>query len=150
MFGGYIVKEGLLDREALGKIIFHDSEARIKLNNILHPLIYGRMKDLESQNTYPILFFDIPLLFENLEEMQAYGMSFDQIWLVDTPMDLRIKRLMKRDSIEKEYALKKISSQMPMEEKRKLSHVILENDKDLKHLYLQIDLQLEKLEGNIK
>ena len=42
-FGGEYVKDGVLDRKALGELVFNDPEALKTLNGITHPLIFEEM-----------------------------------------------------------------------------------------------------------
>ena len=82
-----------------------------------------------------IIFVIVPLLFESgMDEMM------DEIWYVYISKEEQIKRLMLRDNIDYEYALKKINSQMSMEEKRKIMSkkqnvVLIDNSLDLYRCY---------------
>lgn len=140
-FGKNILLEnGEIDRKALGNIIFNDKDLRNTLNNISHPYIFKEMKNqieiLSRTNT--TIFIDVPLLFEQYNLWDEYSIEFNQIWLVYCDRDTQIKRLMKRDNISKEEAVKKISSQMPLEKKKKMSSKTIDNSKDMGHLKKQV------------
>ena len=87
---------------------------------------------------------DIPLLFENEDVNKKYGLEFDEIWLVYVDRETQIKRLMDRDGISREYAEKKINSQISVEEKRKKADVIIDNSGTLEETFAQVEENLRK------
>ena len=141
-----IQSDGNLDREKLGKRVFSDEDARNRLNEIMHPAIVSAMLDL-SENFHGLVFYDVPLLFEQVDDIKESGLEFDAIWLVDANEDVQLARLMARDGIDEAYAKEKIASQMPLEEKKKLATVVFDNSGDLMNLYNQVDDALEALPG---
>ena len=141
-----ILSDGNLDREKLGKRVFSDEDARNRLNDIMHPAIVSAMLDL-SENFHGLVFYDVPLLFEQIDDIKESGLEFDAIWLVDADEDVQLARLMARDGIDGAYAKEKIASQMPLEEKKKLATVVFDNSGDLMNLYNQVDDALEALPG---
>ncbi len=77
---------------------------------------------------------DAPLLLENnLDQL------VDEVWLVISDIDIIVKRLIKRDNIKKEDALKIISVQMDEKEKIRKSDIIISNNSSLDDLYKKID-----------
>ena len=141
-----IASDGALDRDKLGQLVFKDEVARRKLNDLMHPAIIRAMVDL-SENFHGLVFFDIPLLFEEYDAMKANGLNFDAVWLVDVKEEVQLARLMARDSIDEAYAKEKIASQMSLEEKRSRAHVVFDNSGDLMNLYNQVDEVLEAWTG---
>ena len=141
-----ILSDGNLDRDKLGKRVFSDEDARNRLNDIMHPAIVRAMLDL-SENFHGLVFYDVPLLFEQIDDIKESGLEFDAIWLVDADEDVQLARLMARDNIDEAYAKEKIASQMPLEEKKKLATVVFDNSGDLMNLYNQVDDALEALPG---
>ena len=141
-----IQSDGNLDRDKLGKRVFTNEDARNRLNEIMHPAIVGAMLDL-SENFHGLVFYDVPLLFEQIDDIKENGLDFDAIWLVDADEDVQLARLMARDGIDEAYAKEKIASQMPLEEKKKLATVVFDNSGDLMNLYNQVDDALEALPG---
>lgn len=141
-----ILSDGNLDRDKLGKRVFSDEDARNRLNDIMHPAIVSAMLDL-SENFHGLVFYDVPLLFEQIDDIKESGLEFDAIWLVDADEDVQLARLMARDGIDEAYAKEKIASQMPLEEKKKLATVVFDNSGDLMNLYNQVDDALEALAG---
>lgn len=114
-----------INRMLLGNIIFSDTEKRQRLESITHPAIRRaaeeRLSSLERQGA-PLAVYMAPLLIE------AGGASrVDEIWLVYLDEEQQITRLMARDGISREDALRRIRSQMPMAEKRKQSKIVIDN-----------------------
>ncbi|WP_132767490.1 dephospho-CoA kinase [Tepidibacillus fermentans] len=124
-----------IDRKKLGNIIFQDEKERKILNEITHPIIIRtaieNAKELEKKNSYVIV--DIPLLFESKREK-----LFDQIIVVYVPFAIQLKRLMKRDQISKEEAIRKMKSQIDLEEKKKKADIVIYNDKGIEQTEEQV------------
>jgi dephospho-CoA kinase len=135
MFGQQYVKEGKVLRKELGKIIFSNEEAKLKLEAFIHPLI---KKEIEKEavifeKAQKPYFIDIPLFFETMH----YDISKSVV--VYTPKTLQIQRLMKRDNISQEEALLKISNQMDIEKKKELATYVIDNSSSLKHLQNEVE-----------
>ena len=141
-----LTSDGALDRDKLGQLVFKDEEARRKLNDLMHPAIIRAMVEL-SENFHGLVFFDIPLLFEEYDAIKANGLDFDAVWLVDADEEVQLERLMARDNIDEAYAKEKIASQMSLEEKKSRAHAVFDNSGDLMNLYNQVDEVLEAWTG---
>lgn len=141
MFGSKYVQKGKVLRKELGKIIFSNEENKLKLEALLHPLIKDEIvkqsRLFESQNKP--YFIDIPLFFEKMN----YPISKSLV--VYTPKDLQVQRLMKRDNINEEEALLKISNQWDIEKKKELADLIIDNSKDLKNLQREVERIMEEI-----
>lgn len=145
IFGKTIINEdGSLNRKKLGEIVFSDKEKLKKLNSITHKRIIEEMMKrvniYRNANTYPVIIIDAPLLLEL--HMQNL---VDEVWLVTANEAVQLNRLMSRDEISEDDALKRIEVQMRTEEKRKYADVILDNNRDLNHLRYQIQEQLKRV-----
>jgi len=119
-----ISPDGTLDRAELRRIAFSDSEARAKLNEIVHPAVKTRREALlaEAQSRGDrIVVSDIPLLFEVLDPT-----TFDMVVLVESPNPVRHMRLLNRGLTGEEADLL-MASQMPSEEKRAMVDIVIEN-----------------------
>ena len=134
-FGEEFVKNSKVDRPSLGKLIFSDSEAKKKLENFLHPLIRREIEvraDKQDSFKFPYLI-DIPLFFES----RAYDIKESVV--VYTPPELQLERFLKRNGFNKEESLKRIASQMPIDEKKERATWVIDNSKDLKHLQKEVE-----------
>lgn len=139
-----VLSDGSLDRKKMARLVFKDELSRRKLNAIMHPSIVRTMLDL-AKGMQGHVFFDIPLLFEQFDELKAAGLDFDAIWLVDAKEEVQLARLMARDGIDEAYAKEKIASQMPPEEKKKRAQVVLDNSGSLEDFYREVDKVLEAM-----
>lgn len=139
-FGEEIVDiYGNINRKALGNVVFNNDSEREKLNRIVHPYIFKAIKESIDRNSdKKILFVDIPLLIEQVDNLNKHKIEFDEIWLVYVDEKTQITRLMERDSIDKEEALKKIRAQMPIELKKNYATRIIDNRGDIETLEEQI------------
>lgn len=133
-----------LDRAKLGQIVFNDPEALQDLNAILHPLIKDEMLGQIQVSTSSIVFVEVPLLFE-----VGWQELFDQVWLAYCSLDQQLERLMKRDHLDCQQALKRIESQMSLASKGSLADVIIDTSGSLDDLYQQVDLALQDLENKL-
>lgn len=143
-FGASIVNEnGELARDVLGKIIFYDQEAKERLNAMIHPLVQAKLEE-EIERLKKVgeglVVLDIPLLFESRFEALV-----DRTVVVYVSPDVQLQRLMKRDQIDREYALAKMNSQMSLDEKRARADYVLINNGTMGQLREQFDHLFEVL-----
>ena len=132
-FGKEVLKEdNSINRKSLGKLIFSNEEMKNKLNSITHPFIFNEMVgELNKKcRDNKIIFLDIPLLFEEYENILELNIDFEEIWLVYSNETNQINRLMKRDNLDRDESIKRIRNQMTMEEKLKMADVVIYNDDD--------------------
>lgn len=134
----YLHKDGSLDRAKLGDLIFHEENARLKLNKIIHPKIkqvfLDNTREIKNAEPSAVLVFDAPLLLE-----AGMADTVDIILLVYASPEVQLKRLQKRDGLSRENALKRINSQMPIQEKKNFAHSVIDNDGSLKNTAKQVD-----------
>lgn len=126
-FGDKIIGEDdEIDRRVLGGIVFSDPKERQKLNKISHPLIYKRVKEeidvAIKKGIYDYIIVDAALLIEiKLIEL------VDEVWGVYVPLETQIERVMLRNGISKEETQKRISTQLPWDDIKKVTHIIINN-----------------------
>ncbi|OFG64418.1 dephospho-CoA kinase [Listeria monocytogenes] len=141
-----LLADGTLDRAKLGEIIFKDKEKREKLNEITHPRVKDYM--LEARERFfrageELIFFDIPLLFESHLESLV-----DQIVVVWTTPETELKRLMERNNLTKEDALRRIESQMGIDEKARKADFVIDNNESLEKTQKQVYTFIERFAKN--
>ncbi|MDD2450634.1 dephospho-CoA kinase [Sulfurovum sp.] len=130
IFGCGFVKEGKVDRKALGAVVFADKEKRRALEALLHPLIYREIEK-EAQKLDALgkpYLVDIPLFFET----NRYPISRSLV--VYTTKAQQLKRLMQRDGYNTQNAQQRIDAQLPIDEKRDKATYVIDNTGDLAHL----------------
>jgi dephospho-CoA kinase len=130
LFGAQAIKlDGNLDRAFVRAKITADPELRLKLEAITHPRIQKRSLELAQAafaDGEEIVFYEAPLLFEAKSDH-----SMDKVICVHAPDEVRIERTMKRDGSAKEAAEKLLASQMPQDEKMRLSDFLVRNSGSL-------------------
>ncbi len=131
---GFQIKT-IADKKKISQLIFSDKKLRMKLNDIVHPYVYLEIESkISNMDHQKLVVIDMPLLFE-----VGYEKRCDVTCLVYVDLKTQIERLMKRDSLTKDEALKKIKAQMSLDEKKVKADVIFDNQMDLNYLYYQID-----------
>lgn len=128
-------EDGSLNREWLGKRVFSNSVELKKLNAIVHPAVIQDADDWANSQTSTYSVKEAALLFES----GSYK-KLDINILVVSPLELRIKRVMERDRVDREEVLRRISKQMPEEEKQKLADYLIYNDDEHSLIDQVIDL----------
>ncbi len=126
-----ILADGKIDRKKLGDIVFNSEEERKFLNNLMHPLVLERKKkiveELERTEKGKIFVSEAALTIE-----AGFHSFYHRVIVAHAPLEIRLKRLMERDGIGPELALKKINSQLPNEEKLKYAHYIIDTSGKIK------------------
>ena len=118
------VKDGQLQRKKLGQIVFHDQTALEDLNRITHSAVKREVVKKLAEDHKLVAIDAIGLFESRLNALCQVTVA------VTAPKEDRIKRLMARDGITKEYAQSRIEAQPSNEDfSRRCDHV-LENDSD--------------------
>ena len=130
--------DGRIDRKKLGELVFADSAALKKLNGILHPLMYLKMKDqleeLRSKGTR-VAVLEAAILIEAGWESLA-----NEVWLVVAPASEVEKRLATRSGLSAQQVKARLSSQMGDVERRRHADVIVENEGTIENLRAKLEL----------
>ena len=129
-----------LDKKKLAKIIFNDPKKRQLINKITHKNIISHINSLIEKSKEKNIFVEIPLYFQMKEKFPC-----DYVRLVCAKREVQIKRLMERDKIDIDFAIKKIESQDYLSMKEK-SDLIFDNSASLKDLEKKVDIALKNLE----
>lgn len=132
-FGSSILlRDGEINREALGNLVFADPDARRKLNAATHLPVLARLllKLLQHWlSCTPAVVVDMPLLFET-----GFHRATHLTVLVACSELVQRRRLMERNDMEQDAADSRIASQMSLDLKRQLASIVIENDGDLEEL----------------
>lgn len=123
-----VLADGSLNRAALRRIVFEDSQARERLNRIVHPAVGEHRAELmraADERGDAVVVNDIPLLFEVMDPA-----AFDMVVLVDAPEPIRHARLVGTRGIDPAEADRLFAAQLPAKVKRAASHAVIDNDAD--------------------
>jgi dephospho-CoA kinase len=133
-FGDEVVTNGDIDRKKLADIIFHDPEARRDLEAIIHPRVQAifaeAIADLDQED---ILIYEIPLLVET-----GAAEKFDYIITVESDLELRKERLLKRGLYISQIE-KRIAAQASPESREAAADVVIFNNSDEDSLLRQVE-----------
>lgn len=122
-FGDSILTDGLVDRRALGELVFRDKDAKRKLEGIIHPIVRQEFEEaVESLDKNQVLIYEIPLLFET-KAMER----FDYIVTVESDLELRKERLLKKGLRISEIE-SRIAAQASREERTSIADHVFENN----------------------
>ena len=114
---------GVINRRALGAIVFNNPNEREWLEQLVHPLVRQRFDaELEHLAEAPVVVLVIPLLFESGLEVIC-----SETWLVDCDEAQQLKRLMQRDQLSEQEATARIQAQWPLTRKRELADQLISN-----------------------
>ncbi len=138
-----LLADRTLDRQKLRAVIFNNVKARKTLESIIHPRVRAlaeqRIREYTSAG-YDTIVYEVPLLFEgNLQE------SLRPVILVACDVETQLRRLQRRDGLDRTTAQKHIDAQMSLEEKRRLADYVIENNGNLEDLRRQTRAVLESI-----
>ena len=117
--------DGTLNRKQLGALVFADERRRQRLNYLLHPFIITRqdeiMRGWEAEDPNGIGIIDAALMIES----GGYK-RFDKLIVVHCRPEVQLERLMLRDKLSRDEALRRVNSQMSQEEKQKFADYLID------------------------
>ncbi len=121
---GSYFDDGSLNRKHIAAIVFTNPAELVKLNALVHPAVFRAFDKLEADaKGAPYIIREAAILFES----GSYK-TCDRTLIVSAPLDKRLARVMRRDSISKTEVEKREARQMPEDEKKKLADDIIVND----------------------
>ena len=125
-FGREVINDdGTLNRQELGALVFADEQKRLQLNHLLHPFIIARqdeiLREWEKGDPQGIGIVDAALMIES----GGYK-RFDKLIVVHCRPEVQLERLMLRNGLTRDEALRRIDSQMPQEEKQKFADFLID------------------------
>ncbi len=140
-FGNEYLLGTKVNRAKLGEYIFSHPQAKETLEDYLHPKIKSEIqKRSEKQDSFKFPYLiDIPLFFEN------GNYDIKESVVVYTPKEVQLERFMKRNGYSKEESLKRIASQLPINDKKERATWVIDNSKNLKHLQNEVENFVEKI-----
>ncbi|MFC1937348.1 dephospho-CoA kinase [Chloroflexota bacterium] len=137
-FGKQILtSDGEVDRSKLAQIVFEDREALSRLNQIMHPRMYGmvkvRIEEYRKQGV-KVTVLEAPLLLE-----AGWDSLVDEVWVTVAPESTVLKRLQERSGLSRAESLARLRSQMSNEERLKHADAVIENNDSLDELRNRIE-----------
>jgi dephospho-CoA kinase len=124
-FGSEVIIDRKANKEFLRETVFSDSDARRKLNSLVHPVVQKDFEKWQDDNQgEPYLVKEAALLIES----GSYK-NLDVLIGVFAGKEKRMERILERDSYRKPEDVEKImTSQMSEKEMRPFCHIQIENN----------------------
>jgi dephospho-CoA kinase len=119
-----VVKDGVVDRKALGDRVLGDAAAIRRLEAIVHPLVREAAKAFLAQaaaQRATVAVLDIPLLFETQGEDRV-----DAVIVVTADAAIQRQRVLARPGMTEERFVQILARQVPDAEKRRRAHFIVD------------------------
>ena len=141
----YFFSYGELNRRKLGRLVFHDDEARARLDELMAPFLRKKIAEAieEARDSGAALcFLDLPLLYE-----KGYDALCDTVWCVWLPEALQTARLMERDGYTEEEAIARIRAVMSSDEKAARAGFVLDNSGSVEETLAAAAEQLRREEA---
>ena len=133
-FGDAVLKNGDIDRVALGQIVFENPEAKRALEEIIHPRIRAEFEEaVASLDPGQVMVYEIPLLVET-----KAADRFDYVITVESDAELRKQRLRARGMFHSDIQ-KRIASQATEEQRRAIADCVLTNNGSEDDLLRQVE-----------
>jgi dephospho-CoA kinase len=134
-----LTPDGEIDRKKLGSIVFSDSQALARLNQIVHPrinaLVKARIGDYRRQGV-KVVVLEAPLLFEVAPP--SLSDEVDEVWVTVAPESVVLRRLKDKSGLSEAQSQARIRSQLPSEERLKHADVVIETDGGLDKLKAKV------------
>ena len=131
----YITAEGALDRARMRQLVFSDPASKMRLQNILHPMILAETKTRALMPSLaPYTLVVVPLLFESMR----YRNWLQRVIVVDCPETEQIRRTMQRNGLDEAAVRAIMAQQMTREMRLHLADEIVHNDGDLDALKIEV------------
>ena len=122
-FGESMFDAGVLNRKKLRSLIFNDANAKVFLEQLMHPVIFNEVYEglQQDHNQYNLVV--IPLLSKDSKYLELK----DSVLVIEVDPQVQLERLMQRDNISRDLALNILASQVSNQERRELADTIIIN-----------------------
>lgn len=117
------VKNGAVDRAALGNLVFKNKDKLKRLEAVLHPLVVMVENDFiekEGRKGAKMVVLDIPLLFETGAETRC-----DMVIVASAPSFIQKQRALARPGMTPQKFSAILASQLSNEEKKKRADIVI-------------------------
>ena len=124
LFGEGIYTEGKFNRQEAAKRVFKDAELLRKMNAIVHPEVLTSFNSwAESYSSFPYVMKEAAIIFES-----GANKFLDAVINISAPEDMRIRRVMVRDSASRDEVIARMGHQWSEKERIDMADFVLVND----------------------
>ena len=134
-FGKWLLdKDGQINRDKLGSLVFADKEALTQLENIVHPYVNQAIDILVKRASQKVIVIEAIKLIESGLRDQC-----DTLWVADAPQRIQVERLMRKRGLSEAEALKRINAQPAQKEKLAAADVVITNNGSYDDLWKEVN-----------
>jgi len=134
---GILAPDRTIDRKKLGPIVFADPAALKRLNSIVHPKMFARMREMvDAMRTggerKPIVIEAAILIEANWQPL------FNEIWLVVASRERVIERVERDRGLKPEQTEARIRAQLSDDDRRKYATTVVTNNGTIDELCAKV------------
>lgn len=120
-----LFSSGMLDRKLLANLIFNDGDMLQRVNELIHPLVFGRFEIWATQQNSSYVILEAAILFES-----GAWKIVDKIVSVIAPVEERIKRVASRSNLPEPEIIDRIKNQIDDQERIDRSDFVISNGEE--------------------
>jgi dephospho-CoA kinase len=145
-FGSDVLADGGgIDREALGRLVFADADARRALEAIVHPAVREEMDRLvdayrRTEDGIPVVIVDAALLVET-----GRHRMLDRLIVLRCGREAQLRRIATRGGMTRQEAEARIDAQAPLAEKLAVADYVIDTETDLERTRRQTESVWQRL-----
>jgi dephospho-CoA kinase len=125
----YLDENKDINRELLRKDIFNNPVTKIKLENLIHPLVRSGIQAFINSSKSDYCIIVVPLIYET-----SSSKLYDRILVIDCDIDAQIERTSKRDNQTINEIKNILDKQATREERISIADEVILNNGSLEHL----------------
>ncbi len=134
---GIVAPDGTIDRKRLGPIVFSDPAQLKRLEAIVHPKMFERMREMVARMRAEGV--TAPIVIEAAILIEAHWQPlFDEIWLVMAPREHVIRRIEMERGLKPEQTEARIKAQLSDEERRRHCTLVIDNGGSIEQLRAKV------------
>lgn len=138
-FGEDIVKEDVVDRQELGSIVFNDKKSLRSLNAIMHPTMYGLIKEDITKSTKAYVVLEAAVMIE-----AKFYELVDKMLLLEASKETRLVRLTESRRIDTSRATSMIKAENPLY--RAYADIVIDTSKGFNGYKEELDRFIDTLQ----
>jgi len=141
----YLDENNYINRELIRKLIFNDAAAKLKLENIIHPIVRSVIQAFINDTKSDYCIIVVPLIFETNSST-----LYDRILVIDCDVEIQILRTSKRDNQAKSDIENIINKQATREQRLSIADEVIINNGSLASLKSDVLKMHNKYMGIVK
>ena len=122
----YLDENKNINRELIRKLIFNDSDAKSKLESIIHPIVRSGIETFIKNKKSDYCIIVVPLIYETNSSK-----IYDRVLVIDCDVDVQISRTSKRDNQTKSDIENIVNKQATREQRLSIADEVIINNGSL-------------------